>query len=256
MTFSIIGTGNIAWFLGKRLSSSGHQCRGVYGRDEANVKALGDALLSGCRGTIADVVDDNADVCFIAISDTAIPEVAAQLKLQHTILVHTSGAADIHVLQAGAKDYGVLWPVYSILKNNIPTHRDIPCAWEASSPRAKRFLIEMGHAITDNLFEAKAEQRKWLHLAAVFSNNFINHMLAINEVLCKQNDLPADTLQPLIKQTYDKVKQTSPLLVQTGPAFRHDDVTINRHIEMLATHPNLLKVYEAITESIQELHKK
>ena len=69
MTFSIIGTGNIAWFFGKRLAASGHQCKGVYGRNAAAVKELADALLSNRFGAISDIRDEDADVCFLAVSE-------------------------------------------------------------------------------------------------------------------------------------------------------------------------------------------
>ncbi|PQJ12259.1 hypothetical protein CJD36_000435 [Flavipsychrobacter stenotrophus] len=254
MTFSIIGSGNIAWFFGKRLAAGGHQCKGVYGRNATAVKELADGLLSNRFGAINEVRDEDADVCFLAVSDASIEEVAKQLHFKKTILVHMSGAQPLDIIKDAAKDHAVLWPVYSILKNNTPGHREIPIAWEVSSDRAKRFVLEMGHAITDNLFEAKDAKRKWLHLSAVMTNNFINHLLAINEQICKENNLPASTLQPMIAQTFERVKSASPKAVQTGPAIRQDITTIEQHKVLLADHPELLKVYEALTESIQAMH--
>ncbi len=256
MTFSIIGTGNIAWFFGKRIAAAGHSCVGVYGRDEQKTKDLADALLAKKHGNINELRDEDADVCFLAVSDSAIETVAQQLTLKKTILVHMAGALSLNMISKAAKDHAVLWPVYSVLKSNPPGHRNIPCAWEASSDRAKRFVLEMGHAITDELFEAKDAQRKWLHLSAVMTNNFINHLLAINEKICKDNELPASTLQPLINQTFERVKQTSPFKTQTGPAMRHDIATIEQQLELLSGQPHLHKVYEAMTESIQAMHKK
>jgi predicted short-subunit dehydrogenase-like oxidoreductase (DUF2520 family) len=254
MTFSIIGSGNIAWFFGKRLAASGHQCIGVYGRNEKAIKELSDALLSTKQGGISDVEDEEADVCFLAVSDTAIESVAAKLNLKKTVLVHMAGALPLGIIKKSAKDYAVLWPVYSILRNNTRSERDIPVAWEVSSDRAKKYVLEMAHAITDNLFEAKDEQRKWLHLSAVITNNFINHLFAINEHICKENDLPASTLQPLIKQTFERVKHASPFTTQTGPAIRKDNTTISQHLKLLEEQPHLHKVYEAMTDSIKEMH--
>ena len=254
MTFSIIGTGNIAWFFGKRLAASGHQCKGVFGRNEKAVKELADALLSSKHGEIGDVQDDEADVCFLAVSDTAIETVADKISFKKTVLVHMAGALSLDTIKKSANDYAVLWPIYSILRNNTRNHRDIPCAWEVSGDRAKKYVLEMGHAITDNLFEAKDNQRKWLHLSAVITNNFINHLFAINEKICTDNKLPASTLQPLIAQTYERVKQTSPLTIQTGPAMRNDTATIEQHLKLLEQQPHLYNVYEAMTNSIKEMH--
>ncbi len=254
MTFSIIGAGNIAWFFGKRLAASGHQCKGVYGRNTATVKELADALLSQKHGEISEIRDEDADVCFLAVSDNAIEPIAAKLNFKKTVLVHMAGALTTDTIKKAAKDYAVLWPIYSILRNNTRSERDIPIAWDVSGDRAKKYVLEMAHAITDNLFEAKDEQRKWLHLSAVITNNFINHLFAINEHICTENKLPASTLQPLIKQTFDRVKAASPFTTQTGPAMRNDNATIEQHLKLLEQQPHLLKVYEAMTGSIKEMH--
>jgi predicted short-subunit dehydrogenase-like oxidoreductase (DUF2520 family) len=255
MTFSIIGTGNIAWFLGTRLVTARHRCTGVYSRDTDAAKKLAEALLSDRHGTIKDIRDGDADICFLAVSDAAISMVAAQFSFTQTVLVHTAGAAAIEAITRSAGDCAVLWPVYSILKNNLPSHRKIPCAWEASTDKAKRFVLSMGHAITDELFEAKYAQRKWLHLAAVMSNNFITHLMTICEQVCADNKLPFSTLTPIIEQTFDRIKQYSPQTLQTGPAIRHDTTTVQEQLLLLKDHPHWQKIYEAMTGSIQAMER-
>ena len=253
MTFSIIGTGNIAWFFGTRLVIGRHHCTGVYSRKATSAKELAEALMSDKYGAITDIKDGAADICFLAVSDTAIEQVAAQLSFKKTMLVHTAGAVSLDSIKGAATDCAVLWPVYSILKNNLPGHRNIPTAWEASSPKAEKYILSIGNAITDALFEAKYEQRKWLHLSAVISNNFINHLMAICEQVCIENNLPFSTLLPIIEQTFDRIKHASPKNLQTGPAIRRDTTTIEEHMSLLSSHPQWQKVYEAITESISNL---
>jgi predicted short-subunit dehydrogenase-like oxidoreductase (DUF2520 family) len=255
MTFSIIGTGNIAWFLGNRLVTARHRCTGVYSRKKSAAKTLGEALLSDTYGLISDIKDGEADVCFLAISDTAINQVAAQLSFSQTVIIHTAGAVDINELKTAAKNRAVLWPVYSILKNNLPDHRNIPCAWEASTEKAKKYVLSLGHAISDELFEARFEQRKWLHVAAVMSNNFTTHLMTICNQICTENNLPFSTLLPIIHQTFDRLKNVSPHTVQTGPAIRGDDNTIREHLALLGDHPIWQNVYKSITESIQSRRK-
>jgi predicted short-subunit dehydrogenase-like oxidoreductase (DUF2520 family) len=253
MNFSIIGTGNIAWFFGSRLVSGRHHCTGVYARDTGAAKLLAEALLCDNYDEIDEIRDGDADVCFLAVSDTAIKEIAAKLSFKKTVLIHTAGAVDIDSIKTAAKDRAVLWPVYSILRNNPPAHREIPCAWEASTPKAEKYLQSMAHAITEVLFEAKYDQRKWLHLAAVMSNNFITHLIAICEQVCTENNLSFSTLSPIIEQTFSRIKNSSAQNVQTGPAIRHDNTTIKDQIALLAGHPEWQKVYEAMTKSIQAL---
>jgi predicted short-subunit dehydrogenase-like oxidoreductase (DUF2520 family) len=253
MTFSIIGTGNIAWFLGNRLVTGRNHCVGVYGRNAAAVDKLSEQLLSDRHGRVSEIRDGDADICFLAVADTAIAEIAAKLSFKQTVLIHTAGAVDLEIIKSAAKDRAVLWPIYSISMSSLPPHRQIPCAWEASSEKAARYVQFMGHAVTDELFEAKYDQRKWLHLAAVIGNNFTNHMMAICAQICADNKIPFSALMPIVEQTFDRMKHASPASVQTGPAIRHDDTTIQKQIELLNSHPQWQRIYEAVTASIQEM---
>ncbi len=255
MTFSIIGTGSIAWFIGNRLVAARHMCKGVYGRDKVAVQRLADALLCNTTGDIKAANEKEADVCFIAVTDSAIEQVAAQLSFKKTVLVHTAGSMSLDKISKASPDCAVLWPVYSIPANNQPTHRNIPCAWEASTPKAEKYTLTLAHVFTDVLFEAKYEQRKWLHLSAVISNNFTNHLMVICEKICAENKLPFSTLAPIIDQTFARLKQHSPSTVQTGPAMRHDEETINAQMELLKDHPYWQNVYASVTESIQNTNK-
>jgi predicted short-subunit dehydrogenase-like oxidoreductase (DUF2520 family) len=201
-------------------------------------------------------VRDNADIVFLAVTDTAVAALAGKLRFEHGVLVHTAGAVAIDTLAEATKDRGVIWPVYSIVKTDLPNHRNIPCAWEASTGKAKALLLVAGDALTDVLFEAKDEQRKWLHLSAVMGNNFVNHLLTICEQVCVDNDLPFTVLMPILEQTFDRIRHASPVTVQTGPAIRGDAPTIQNQINMLAEHPRWQRVYEAITASIEDTYRK
>lgn len=248
MRFCIIGTGNIAWFFGKRLVDAGHHCVGVYGRNAAKAAELASALNTVAHYNLSTI--KAVDVYILAISDASIPAIAAQLQSTGATLMHTAGAVPLSALGTGP-DTAVLWPIYSISRTHLPNHRNIPCAWEASSLMADAHIQTIGKAITDELFHAAYEQRKWLHLSAVISNNFVNHLMAICEQICKHNQLPFAVLQPIINQTVERIQHVSPSAVQTGPAARGDQATIERQLQLLDTHPEWRNIYEAITKSIQ-----
>ncbi|MCF8449469.1 MAG: DUF2520 domain-containing protein [Taibaiella sp.] len=251
MTFTIIGTGNMAWFIGNKLVAARHLCKGVFGRNKDAVQNLASALLCNVHGDIKAAKEIEADVCFLVVSDNAVSAVAEQLLYKKTVLVHTSGAVPLDTISKAATDTAVLWPVYSISRNNPPTHRNIPTAWEVSSPKAEKYALAMAHIFTDVLFEAKYEQRKWLHLSAVISNNFTNHLMVICRQICAENKLPFSALEPIIDQTFSRLKQSTPSSVQTGPAVRGDTATISDQTKLLEQHPHWQKLYTAITESIQ-----
>jgi predicted short-subunit dehydrogenase-like oxidoreductase (DUF2520 family) len=255
MTFNIIGTGNIAWFLAKRLTTAGHQCIGIYGRNSAAAVELAEWIQAKVYRSLAAINDGDADVCFIAISDLSIETVTSHIFFEKTVLIHTAGSVGLSVLQGAAKDYAVLWPVYSILKSSLPNHREIPCAWQASTPKAQRYVLSLAHGITDIIFEAKDDQRKWLHLSAVICSNFVNHLLAITEHVCNDQELNYQVLHPIIAQTFEKAQKVSPYSLQTGPARRNDEVTINRHLNLLQPNPDWQHIYSAITASIENMYK-
>ncbi len=254
MTYSIIGTGNMAWFLVRRLKTAGHECHGIWGRNSATMKALATEMNVNTYKNVGGITDGEVDICFIAVPDTEIAAAVEGLSFEKTVLVHTAGSMEIDVLKDHAVDCAVLWPVYSISKNSVPDHRNIPAAWEASSAKSKRYIATMGHSITDNLFEADIDKRKWLHLSAVIGNNFINHLVAICEQICREQDLPLDVLTPILNQTYDRLKGTKAKDVQTGPAVRHDTEVLDRQVGLLKSHPEWQKIYKAISSSIEKMY--
>ena len=63
--------------------------------------------------------------------------------------------------------------------------------------------------------------------------------------------LDFNLLKPLIGETAQRLAFTSPRSVLTGPAVRKDDVTIEKHLQLLAGHPALKHIYEQLTGSIK-----
>ena len=52
----------------------------------------------------------------------------------------------------------------------------IPCFVESNSEEDVQLLKDIASALSEKVYEASSEQRKSLHLAAVFTCNFTNHM--------------------------------------------------------------------------------
>lgn len=254
MQFTIAGNGNMAWFLGQKLIQGGHTCKGVYGRNKAAVTLLATALQTNVLENITDLTA--ADTCILAVTDTGIPAIAAQLQRSETVLIHTSGTTSINVLADASENTGVLWPIYSILKAGFPQHRDIPVAWEANSDRSNKIIHEIIKTFSDKAFQANTNQRQWLHLTAVIANNFTNHLVALCEEICTEQQLPYDILLPILRQTFERVMTVPAKNVQTGPAKRGDRPTIEKHLNMLSTHPEWHEVYRSLTASIENMYRE
>lgn len=255
MNFYLVGSGNMAWFLTKKLTEAGHICKGIYSRNQQTLAGLTTAFHVPMLLSL-EYLKDDADCCILAVSDQSIKEIVQRISFQHTVLLHTSGATDIEQLKPAAMHYGMFWLIYSIVKQDLPQHRNIPCAYEASSAESGEVLMQIISAITDIAHQANGAQRQWLHLGAVFSNNFTNHLMAIAEQLCIKQDLPFSLLQPIIQQTCERITNASPHELQTGPARRNDQNTINKHLTLLQNSPDWKAIYEVVNQSIKAMYNK
>ncbi len=250
MNIVIIGTGNTATVLGKKLKKAGHTIVQVFGRDNKEASEL--AYQLGTESTnYWNVVNRNADLYILAVSDIAVEDVFRELRLSDKTIVHTAASVSKDVLKEGADHYGVLYPLQSLKKDSgyLP---DIPVLIDASDKPTLHMLDVLAHTISDTVVEAGDETRAKLHLAAVIVNNFTNHIYTLVENYCRDEGLDFYLLLPLIKETAARLDVVSPSKSQTGPAVRGDDKTIEKHLAILENYPQLKKVYEVLSESIRQ----
>jgi len=250
MNIVIIGTGNTATVLGKKLKKAGHHILQVFGRNSKEASALAYEL--GTESTnYWNVVNRNADLYILAVSDIAVEEVFHELQLPDKTIVHTAASVSKDVLKDGAEHYGVLYPLQSLKKDSdyLP---EIPVVIDASDKQTLAMLDVLAHSISDRVIEAGDETRVKLHLAAVMVNNFTNHLYALVEKYCKDEGLDFYLFLPLIKETAARLDTVSPAKSQTGPALRGDETTIEKHLLLLKKYPQLETIYALLSESIRQ----
>ncbi len=194
------------------------------------------------------------DVYIISVSDNAIAEVSEQLPFKNRLVVHTSGSSDITVLTSKNRK-GVFYPLQTFSKNKDVDFTEIPICLEAENKADYQTLETLAKSISKKVYSISSEQRKSLHVAAVFVSNFVNHMYVIGNEICTENNVPFEVLQPLIKEVANKIETLSPKEAQTGPALRHDTKTITKHIEFLQN-TDYQEIYKLLTQSIQNVAKK
>ena len=190
----------------------------------------------------------DTDVTIIAVSDDAIKTVSKTIKNRNGLIVHTSGAVDIDAIINQRK--GVFYPLQSFSKNKPVDFKRIPFCLETSQKEDFNLLENLAKSIGEKVFHINSEQRKKLHVAAVFVNNFTNHLYKIANDICEKNNVPFEILYPLIEETAKKVQKISPENAQTGPAKRNDVQTIQNHLENLNLQQQ--KIYQLLSKSIQE----
>jgi len=250
MKIVIIGSGNVAAVLGRKFKAAGHDMLQVLSR---NAKAASELAyeLDTESANYMSLINPNADVYLIAVSDDSIEKIASEIKLPGKVVAHTAASVSKDVLKNSTAHYGVFYPIQSLRKEmrEIP---EIPIFVEANDDKAKSVLNQLAESISPGeVTVVKEGEREKLHVAAVFVNNFTNHLFASAEDYCKKEGLNFKELLPLIEETVHRLRTNSPSASQTGPAIRNDKETINKHLELLDKYPSLKKLYEVLTSSIQ-----
>ena len=194
-----------------------------------------------------------ADVYIISVSDNAIAEVSFQLPFENRLVVHTSGSSDLSVLNNKNRK-GVFYPLQTFTKGKKVDFTPIPICLEAENEQDYQLLEQLGNSISKKVFNINSEQRKSLHVAAVFVCNFVNHLYQIGNEICEANQIPFEVLHPLIKETAQKILELTPKEAQTGPALRNDTQTIEKHLDFLSNE-NYKTIYQLLTQSIQNGNK-
>lgn len=249
---SFIGSGNLAWHLAPALDNAGYSVREVYSQNPKHAAALVGKLYEAHVNISLDFSASTSKIFIISVSDDAIQEVAQKLVLpDDAIVVHTSGSQPLTVLDdAGSQNMGVFYPVQTFSKAKKVNFKDVPIFIESESSDVEKVLLKMAKAISGKVKRISSEERKALHIAAVFASNFSNHMLTIAKEIAKQNDLDFDILKPLIAETLNKSLEIGPEKAQTGPAIRGDFEILERHMEFLKENPELAEIYKVISQHI------
>ncbi len=211
--------------------------------------------IANCGVTITDQPTKivTADIYIFAFSDDALTTVNTEFIHLKGLLVHTSGSTPLEVFSSFDR-CGIFYPIQSFKKNIPVSFSDIPIAVEASNESDQQLLVRFAQSISKSVYVLNSEQRNLLHVAAVFANNFSNFMYTQAEEICQSNAIDFDILKPLITQTITKITTSSPKEIQTGPAIRNDQKTIERHITTL-TDQKKIKLYQLLTAAIQNYYE-
>lgn len=275
MKIVLIGAGNLATHLGKALHAAGHDMLQVFSRTMQSAETLASLLDAEPLTDIAQVRDD-ADVYIFSVKDSALVQLVAQLcrheadglgedgavnalrkakKGEHErVFLHTAGSMPMSVFEGMAQHYGVLYPMQTFSKQREVDFSIVPCFVEANDEFAQKQIEGLAREISGRVYQLSSEDRKYLHLSAVFACNFANHCYAISQELLEEHGIPFDVMLPLINETAAKVHEMKPKDAQTGPAVRYDENVIDKQSKLLENHPHFKKVYDSMSKSIHGLN--
>ncbi len=253
---TIIGSGNVGFHLGKRLFEMGFSIYQVFSRNLDKATRLATAIDAHPINQLNQITDQS-DIYIIAVKDVGIGRVAHVLSENvdnQKIVVHTSGATSSELISKYFDNYGVFYPLQTFSIEQEVDFEQIPFCIDAKSPEVKETLLELANYLSPKVYRISDRERQILHVAAVFVNNFTNHLYSVGEDILEKEKINFDILKPLIFETARKIENQRAEDMQTGPAKRGDTDTISQHMEYLDKHPEYQKLYKTLTESISK-HK-
>lgn len=249
MNIVFIGSGNVASQMAPALKENGHHILCVYSRSIKNAKTL--ATILGCNfcNKVQDI-PSIADMYIVTLQDDIIEKIINRLNFQPACIVHTSGSKSLDIFPKKFLNTGVIYPLQTFTKNRKTNWAALPIFIEGNSSKSRSAILKIAQSLSVNVQKANSLKRQQMHLAAVFANNFVNHLYSLSSELLKNEKISFDVLKPIILETTERILSADPSKIQTGPAKRKDFTTIKKHLNLLKTEKNKFKVYKTITESI------
>lgn len=246
----ILGAGNVATHLYKGFSKSENVSVIQWFNRNLNT-------IAKYKNSVA-ITDDlsklkDADIYILAVSDDAIADLSSQLPFNDKLVVHTSGSVSVYDIDKKHKR-GVLYPLQTFSKDAEMDFANVPICIETIDKKSYPLLKKLASSLGSPTKRINSDQRRVLHLAAVFVNNFTNQLYRIGHEITESEGAEFDLLKPLILETAKKVQEFSPFMAQTGPAKRNDKKTIKKHLKQLENNSHHQDIYKLLTTSIQKTH--
>lgn len=247
---SIIGSGNVATHLAIAFDEREIEVTHVYSRNEVTGKELAGKVH-------ADFINDPLDLpegqlTLICVPDDQIQEVISTLP-GNLPVAYSSGSVELQNISTN-NQLGVFYPLQTFSKDQEVDIFNVPILIEAEDEEFASTLFELAWQISRKVEYANSEKRRQLHLAAVWINNFVNHCIYQANTICDEFELDPTLLHPLLEETVRKALHNDAKDIQTGPARRGDQSTIDKHIAMQSGIRK--ELYELMTKSIQNTYKK
>lgn len=247
---SVLGAGNVATHLARHFHAAGQRIDCIWSRNLQHARELARATDAAATSELGEVPGDS-DFYLLAVPDSAIVSVARQLKEASGIGMHAAGAVPLGVLGPLFGRSGVIYPLQSISRDRNVSFSRVPILVEGSDQETRAHVRSLAESISGKVLDMDSDQRLVVHLAAVFANNFTNHMVAVARDILEEQGLDLTLLDPLLEETWDKIRSMGAHEAQTGPALRGDRETMEKHLQLLKDDPGWQKIYTFVSHNIQ-----
>ena len=243
----VVGYGNLGKHLSEYFIQNSINFGGIFTDQSISI-----AGIDIYRKSAINLILKKGDVLFVTTKDDEIASVIHQVENPDVVKIYCSGSVSLESLST-ISNCGAWYPLYSFSGNASIDWNKVPVFIEYSNEYVFELLSNICGELNKEFHVLNSQNRKQLHLAAVFANNFVNAcFIGANEVIKENESLKFDFLLPIIQQTIEKVAIGNPKDCQTGPAKRHDENTLLEHSIMLKQLPSEQALYKAISKFIQQ----
>jgi predicted short-subunit dehydrogenase-like oxidoreductase (DUF2520 family) len=243
LRFSLVGPGKVGASLARWAVQAGAEPVAVAGRRDGEAAWPGGPVAIG----LDELETAGQDLLLVAVSDAALPRVAAQLaqQPQANVALHTAGSLDASAL-APLREAGSATGSFHPLKA-FP--RPLPDPAEAhgvffamdGDPQAQDLARRLAGAWGGIAGEVLAEARPLYHFAATLAAGGVVTLLAAAAEIAGRLGLPQEVARGYLElargalaASRDTLDGGLPLASAiTGPAARGDRATLERHLAAL-----------------------
>lgn len=242
----IIGAGRVGCSLALALARKGAEITGVYSRSAEWVGFLGRELGREYGNDMESVLRD-AEVVFLCVTDTQLPDMAKQVAeacprdISGKVFLHCSGALTSDVLEPlrGAGGHtGSLHP--------IQTFPDRETGWKGmfgiffgfeGDPCAGESAASIASLLQGELLTLKKEGKPLYHAAACVLSNYMVILAHTAGRLLEQAGIPAEeglrAFRPLLENTVRNIAGMGSVKALTGPVSRGDTGVVAEHLQAM-----------------------
>ena len=254
---AFIGAGRAGSALAVGLHGAGVEITAVHSRTPEHAQELA-ARTGATVASTAVAAAMAAEIIFITVPDAEITRVAATLAatgmaLPGRILVHCSATSGPEVLAAARLTTAAVAAVHPLQAlagaGSAPLLHGTFFAIDAPEqirPRLEALVTALGGVP----FALPAGARGLYHAAAVLTGNAPLALLARATSLLEDAGVPAatahDALLALLSGAVSNVQRSGAQAALTGPVVRGDAVTVQRHLDVLATDPGTRELYRRL----------
>ncbi len=252
---TIIGAGCIGSYFAREFFKKGFVINEIIARAKYSAIHLAHEVNANPLYENFENFRKDSDLYILAVKDEAIFELRKTFKVWNKIIVHTSGSVPSTVFNKVSENYGVLYPLQSIIKYSHIDISTIPFFITASNDKTRDLLHQFISNFSPHVHFINDEKRKYLHLAAVFASNFTNYLLYVSQSILESKGMTLSVMKPLVQETIRRAFEIGPEDSQTGPARRGDCQITDMHKNLLHDTP-WEELYSIITDLIREKYKE